>query len=73
MQRLQSLGQVVLDLGSTLVADNLEGLQYLLRRLERIAKSCPLVSSTVTGWTKLLNEAVSEHWRGGRLLSKSLI
>lgn len=72
-EQLRGLGGVVLEFGKSLVADDLEGLQFLMRRLDRAAVQRPSMASVLSEWVCALQSAVAEYWGACKLLVRALL
>ena len=61
---LAALEDVIMEYACGLVDDNLEGLQFLLRKFDSTAKARPRLSGTLRRWTQTLQQKIAEHWGG---------
>jgi hypothetical protein len=69
-ERLPKLGEVVLELGRSLVEDDLEGLQYLMTQLSLVGESKPQLAEALHRWIEQLQSTVAEHWGGLHLSNR---
>ena len=72
-EMLAALEDVIMEYASGLVDDNLEGLQFLLRKLDSTAEARPQLSGTLRRWTQTLQQKIAEHWGGLPLSLQGLL
>ena len=65
--RLLGLGEVVMELGSDLAQDDLEGLGVLLTGLASLKASTPQLAAVLERWSERLQVLVAERWGGLQL------
>lgn len=58
----------MLEFGRSCASEDLEGLQYLLRRLHATAAAQACLGRTLRSWAEQLQAAVAANWQGKRLL-----